>query len=258
MIRRKKGSIEWLEFELFANHPNLIHAVFLRHGGVSTGVCSSLNANYKRTGDSHENVRENKSLMQDVLKLEHLISIDAVHGINIESVNEPQEEIPNCDGLTTNRKNWGLLTTHADCQTAIFYDPVQQALSNVHAGWRGQVGDIYSQTINKMCSTYGSKAKDILVAIAPSLGPQNAEFIHYRTEFPQEFWSFQVKPNHFNLWDIARFQLEKCGIQSQHIQIAEIDTFANPADFFSYRRGCKASGKNVNVTGCHATVAALR
>jgi hypothetical protein len=37
MLRKKRGSLEWLEFDLFQEFPEIKHAVFLRHGGVSEG-----------------------------------------------------------------------------------------------------------------------------------------------------------------------------------------------------------------------------
>lgn len=258
MIRKKNGSIEWLEFKLFSKHPNITHAVFLRHGGVSQNQHCSLNAKAKNTGDITQNVNENQKRMQKILQIDYLISIDAIHGTNIELVYKPTQEFINCDGLITSQTNWGLLTTHADCQTAIFYDPIQCVIANVHAGWRGQVKNIYQETVAKMSKAFGSHPKDLLVGISPSLGPQNAEFKNYQEEFPKEFWRFQVKPNYFNLWAIARHQLEQCGILSHNIEIAEIDTFSNPNDFFSYRREKSASGRQDSITGCHATVIAIR
>ena len=138
---------------------------------------------------------------------------------------------------------------HADCQAAIFYDPVHKALANVHCGWRGNVKNIYRVAVQKMKFTFGTNPKDLLVGISPSLGPDHSEFIHYQTEWPEEFWRFQVRPNYLDLWAIARDQLEQCGLLPHHIEVAGICTFANPQDFFSHRRD--------KITGRHATVAML-
>ena len=139
---------------------------------------------------------------------------------------------------------------HADCQAAIFYDPVHHALANVHSGWRGNVKNIYQTTILKMASVFGTKPQDLLVGISPSLGPQHAEFKNYKVEFPEHFWSFQVCPEYFDLWAIARHQLEEAGVLPYHIEIAGICTYANKEDCYSYRRD--------KVTGRHATLAMLR
>ncbi|NGX27502.1 MAG: hypothetical protein K940chlam6_01439, partial [Chlamydiae bacterium] len=34
MIRRKKENIEWLEFEQLQQFPEVVHGIFLRHGGM--------------------------------------------------------------------------------------------------------------------------------------------------------------------------------------------------------------------------------
>ncbi len=255
MIRRNNGNIEWLEFELFSQEAHLTHGVFLRHGGVSTGSYSSLNV-VTGTGDNLLNVQENLRRIHHSLNVERLITADQVHGHEVQHVLEPKEQFSECDGLFTNQKNWGLVIAHADCQAAIFYDPIHHAIANVHAGWRGQVKNIYQEIVNKMRHAFHSKPEDLLVGVSPSLGPENSEFIHFRKELPEEFWSFQVKDTYFNLWAIARHQLQACGILPHHIQIAEIDTFATPQDFFSYRRE-KKTGRTEKITGCHGTVAAL-
>jgi polyphenol oxidase len=256
MIRKKKGDIEWLEFELFADHPKLVHGVFLRRGGVSQAPYDSLNA-IKEVGDDLERVQENRKRIQEAFRLEGLIGAYHIHETSIEWIKEPREEIGEKDGMMTSScKGWGLLALHADCQAAIFYDPVHHAVAAVHAGWRGQVKNIYSQTVSQMEEAFHSRPEDLLVAISPSLGPQNSEFKNFQAELPEKFWSFQIKPTYFDLWSIARYQLQECGLLPHHIQIACIDTYANEQDFFSYRRE-KARGRQDKITGAHATVAAL-
>ena len=94
-------------------------------------------------------------------------------------------EIPTCDILTTRETERALMIHHADCQAAIFYDPVVHALANVHCGWRGSIQNVYQETLAHMFQTFGSKAENVLVAISPSLGPQNAEFVNFEQELPK-------------------------------------------------------------------------
>jgi YfiH family protein len=255
MIRKRLGNIEWLEFELLAGLKNLRHGVFLRHGGVSTGNYASLNVLVWH-GDDAAKVEENKKRVAGVLAVEALVSGRHVHGNKSEVVTDQTGEIPDCDALITKTRNVGLLAPHADCQVAIMYDPLNHALATVHAGWRGQVQKIYQETVGKMRKTFGSKPEELLVGISPSLGPENSEFKNFKTELPEEFLPFQIRPTYFNLWEIARYQLEGCGILPHHLEIAKIDTYANPEDFFSYRRS-RSSGLTQHITGCHATAAVL-
>jgi polyphenol oxidase len=257
MIRKKKGNIEWLEFELLTEEPGIAHGVFLRNGGVSQETFGSLNVS-NGIGDTEENVSENRRRILEILGIERLVLGLQVQGVHIEHAVGDFERYLDCDGLITSKKDLGLLIMHADCQAVILYDPVHQVVANIHVGWRGQFKNIYKKTIDEMSQVYGTKPEDLLVCISPSLGPQNAEFINYKTEVPEEFWEkFQVNPTYFDLWALARHQLEECGVLPQHIEIAQIDTYANSSDYFSFRRETKL-GRKQNRTGNHGTVVALK
>jgi polyphenol oxidase len=255
MIRKKNGGIEWLEFELFADIPHLIHGVFLRHGGASEGNYSSLNV-LRGSRDDPKNVEENRRRICACLNVKGLISVRQIHGTQIKCVKKIKDEFFDYDGLISSEKNWGLLICHADCQAALFYDPIRRAIANVHAGWRGQANGIYQKTIAAMQGSFGSRPHDLLVCISPSLGPNNSEFKNFKTELPEKFWSFQIKPLYFDLWAVARAELEEAGILPHHLQIAEIDTYAHPEDFFSYRRE-KAAGHKEKITGGHGSIIAF-
>ncbi|MGC2595982.1 MAG: peptidoglycan editing factor PgeF [Rhabdochlamydiaceae bacterium] len=245
MIRKKQGEIEWLEFDILAGIPGVVHAIFLRHGGVSEGPYQSLNLG-GGTGDDLNKIGENRRRILKALNMEKWIGGKQVHGDTVAWVKQADQEVGDCDGLITDRKEIGLMIKHADCQAAIFYDPIHHAVANVHSGWRGNVKNIYGTTVQKMGKTFGSKPEDLLVGISPSLGPSRAEFINYQVEFPQTFWGFQVQPTYFDLWEIARFQLETAGVLPYHIEIAKICTHKNSHDFFSYRRD-KTTGRNATL-----------
>lgn len=245
MIRKTRDGVEWLEFELFAEEKRLEHGVFLRHGGVSSGPLASLNVG-GRSGDNSESILENRQRILRALDIRHVAEGNQVHGKEVVYLREQDQRIGDCDALITDKLHLGLMVKHADCQPAIFYDPIRHALATVHSGWRGNVKNVYSATVQKMIAVFGSKPQDLLVGIGPSLGPNHSEFKNYRTEFPETFWEFQIRPEYFDLWAIARHQLHESGILPHHIQIASICTFANPQDYFSYRRD-KTKGNNATV-----------
>lgn len=230
-------------FSIFKGCP-LTHASFLRHGGVSKNSFSSLNFGATQ-GDDPKDVAENRRVACATLNVPKLASLYQVHS---DTIVEASDQKPKADALITNRPNIGLLILHADCQAAILYDPIHHALANVHCGWRGNVANIYRKTVERMHAQYGTNPADLLVAISPSLGPQAAEFKHYRDEFPDSLWQFQ-KENYFDLWALSRHQLEEAGVLSHHIEIAGVCTYSNPDDYFSYRR--------VKKSGRHGTIAML-
>jgi YfiH family protein len=252
MIRKKAQRIEWLEFELLAEFPHLIHAVLLSHGGYSPPPFDSLNMGYNSHFSSeNSNVELNREKVKKILNIDFLRGCSLEHKDRIVDITASNKLLsPLCDALSTQEKDIALTITHADCQAAIFYDPVQQAIANVHAGWRGNVQNIYAKTVSFMKSCYASSPANLHVCISPSLSPAEAEFINYRQEFPESFWQFQIKPYYFDLWALAKSQLLEAGILPHHIQLAQIGTLSNPHDYFSYRRE-KLSGR-------HGTLIALK
>ena len=245
MIHKQFNGIHWLEFELLADCP-LIHGCFMRHGGHSTGELSSLNLGH-RVGDAPENVEANFKKIKEALSLQEIVCAKICHGDAVEEINT--SHTPLSDGLMTRTENLAISISQADCQAAIFYDPINHAIANVHSGWRSSVLNIYENTVKKMKSSYGSRPENLLVCISPSLGPENAEFVNYKEEFPESFSEFEIKPLHFDFWEISERQLKSAGVLPHHIQTARIDTYSNE-DFFSFRRS--------KTTGRQATICSLR
>ena len=254
MQRQQYNQLEWLEFDLLSDIPRIKHAVFLRHGGCSEGPFSGLNTSFQ-VGDRIENVKANIERIQYQLQREiphwnNLVWGRANHGKSITLVDarSPQEVI-DFDGIMTATPGVSLMMKHADCQVALFYDPKRHAAANIHSGWRGSVANIYDETVQAMHQAFGSNPSDLLVCISPSLGPDEAQFMHYRSELPEEFWPFQVRPTYFDFWSISEYQLQSAGILPHHIEVARLSTYSNAYDYYSYRRD--------KVTGRHATCMTL-
>lgn len=254
MQRYKKNNIEWLEFDLLSDIPRLKHAVFLRHGGESQGPYASLNTGFQ-VGDRHDHVQANFEKIKTELKSSIPLWKNAAwagsnHGKAIKRVDSTSSGLEaDFDGLMTAEPGVTLMIKHADCQAALFYDPKNHVGAAVHSGWRGSVSNIYQEAIKRMQQDFGSNPSDLLVCISPSLGPEDAEFMHYRSELPEEFWHFQVRPTYFDFWSISEFQLQNAGILPHHVEVARLSTCSNPYDFFSYRRD--------KITGRHATCLTL-
>lgn len=245
-----KPKLEWLEYELLEEYPHVLHGVFSRHGGVSQGAWAGLNLG-DGTSDKPEHVQANRELVRNLMKVKHLVFAKTHHGTIVHRVTAKNlDKVPPCDALFTTERDIAIGVTHADCQGAIIYDPVHEAIAVVHAGWRGSAQNLYAQVIDTMRRELGTQAHNLIVCISPSLGPDHAEFKNYRQELPQDFWPFQTKPYHFNFWAISKMQLASCGVLERNIEIIEECTVCCPEDYFSYRRS-KDAARN-------ATVAALK
>lgn len=164
------------------------------------------------------------------------IASKQVHGTDLVILTSKDQPLPPCDALATHLANYPLMVRHADCQAALLYDPVNKVIAAIHAGWRGLVNGIYPKTIHALQKYYGSQPNDLLIAIAPSLGKENSQFLHYKEEIPERFWSFQFKPFYFDLKAIAQAQLMQAGVLSENLYISEIDTADPSTPCPSYRR----------------------
>lgn len=243
MIRKKKGEIVWYEFELLQDFP-LVHGVFTRNGGVSHPPFESLNLGEK-VGDNFLAVEENKHRLANTLNIELPLFITQIHSNTICEIYF-SNQIEQGDGMITAKKEIPIAITHADCQAAIFYDKNHHVVANIHAGWRGNVQNIYAETVKKMGHSFGTRPQDLIVCISPSLGPSRAQFIHYNEELPQDFWVHKNEGDFFNLWNISKDQLKALSICDSQIEIASMCTFENKEEFFSYRRD-KETGRNATV-----------
>lgn len=230
MIKRKNG-VCWLEFEKLQKFPHVRHGVFLIPSQDETII--------------HSDDFLKQALQ--VLGLSSLVTPKMTHGDLVLSLDDVMLGAF-CDGIMTDKSKTGLRITHADCQAAIFYDTKKNVLANVHCGWRGNVQNIYGNTILQMKQVFDCNPSDLIVCISPSLGPKHAEFINYKTELPEFMWTFQNTSNYFNLWDISKLQLVNAGVLPENIEIASICTFEQSHEFYSYRRN-KTKLRNSTIAG---------
>ena len=132
------GGVEWLEFKLLREFPQISHAVFLRGDQFNLGEQGS---------------EDDQELALDMIGMEKGIKLKQVHDAEILEVKEAKEGwalYENFDGMVTREKGVALMIRHADCQAALFYDPESEVIANVHCGWRGSVKNIYAVFIDHL------------------------------------------------------------------------------------------------------------
>ena len=244
--------IRYFQYPMLSANPHLVHGVFTRRGGESAPPFHSLNTSYS-VGDLPEYVTGNLSKIKDTIGAVRLRFMNQSHGTEIvvlgkECVEGP-DSTPHADAIITEIPHVALMVKQADCQGVIIFDPGKRVLANVHCGWRGNVRNILGRVIARMSKEFDCKAKDLLAAIGPSLGPCCSEFVSYRQIFPKGFEHFMVRKNYFDLWAISCWQLVEAGVRDENIQVAGICTRCRTDLFYSYR----GEGK----TGRFATVAML-
>lgn len=228
------------------------YGFFNRHGGGSFPPYDSLNCSFG-VGDREEAVRENRMVIQEKMESPVLLSARQVHGDTIFSLKtslKENREVDGVDSLITNQRGVGLMIQQADCQAVLLCDPRKKVIAAIHCGWRGNVINILGKTVNRLQSDFGVLPGNLYGIISPSLGPCCAEFIHYKTELPDSFLPFMVRPCYFDFWEISRKQLLDAGLSDSNVRMERSCTSCSE-DFFSYRRarrqGDGITGRNCSV-----------
>ena len=155
----ERDGVSWLSSSSFDQLPGIHMAIATRFGGVSEGMYSTLNFSVSQ-GDDPARVRENFIRFGRAIGLpaEQMVLSQQTHTTNLRycSVEDGGKGIlrergyTDIDGLYTDHNGVGLVISFADCVPVLLYDPVQEVVAAVHAGWRGTVGHIVGLTLQKM------------------------------------------------------------------------------------------------------------
>ena len=257
MIRNEKNGILFYRFESLARFPEIRHGFFTRIGGVSPAPFQSLNVGFD-VGDDPGRVRENRRRIAACFGGEPMVFTRQIHGALVRfDTGQTNSDAafgrngPNpADALITHRPRRNLVIQVADCQAVLLYDPVRKIVANIHAGWRGSIGNIIGKTVMAMENRFGSRPADIVAGIGPSLGPCCAEFVNFKREIPEMFWRYGDSKNRFDFWALSTDQLCRAGLKPDHIELSGWCTRCRSDLFFSYRKE--------GMTGRMAAVIGLR
>jgi polyphenol oxidase len=255
MIRTTLDNHTILKFNLLSVIKDLEHMVTTRQGGVSKPPHESFNLGLT-VGDTEENVLINRSELARIIGVtnEDLYFPNQCHSANIKEVTNftRTDDLTQTDALVNTVKGKCLIVLTADCVPVLLYDTVQHAIAVIHAGWRGTIDRIVTQTIDFMILKYSSKPSDILACIGPSISWQNFEVGDEVSERFEEYFGSKskvIKPNPcsdkalIDLWEANRLLLLESGILTKHIELSQLSTFDKPGLFFSARRDGIKSGR---------------
>jgi polyphenol oxidase len=241
-------------FKSLKKYSQIKQFVTTRYGGVSQGAYESFNLGFG-TDDAPEDILENRKILARSvgIPLESFVMLNQVHGTKVAVVTSDMKgqgafdrvsAIRETDAAISNEPGVCLFVMSADCVSLLFYDPVKQAIGAAHAGWRGTVQQIASETVKKMQETYGCKPSDIRVAIGPSIGPCcydiGAEVIdatlrHLGTTKPYIQFNEKDSLPYFNLWETNKLQLLNAGVKKSNIEVAKVCTRCDHNYYFSSR-----------------------
>lgn len=192
--------------------------------------------------------------------------VKQVHGNLVlapSELNNPlhDDNLHDGDGVISQAPQQAVWVCTADCTPVLIGDRSTGNVAAVHAGWRGTAQKIVPVAVERLLQQ-GSKLEDLRVAMGPAIRGEvyqvNAEVgfetaVTIAPHLAEEalepaMESLKALPNSPILPDaepgkvrldvrrVNALQLEQLGLSVEQVAIAPYCTYADPVNFFSYRR----------------------
>ncbi len=235
------------------------HGFFGRAAGRSEGEFAGANMSTS-VGDAPDAVAANRRSAAEAIGFSSPLQLlKQVHSADVVTLTELLSEPGTvaADALVTDRPGLLLAILTADCTPILLADPEAGVIGAAHAGWRGAVDGIVSNTIAAM-RTLGADTARIVAAIGPTITQPNYEVgEQFRADFlalhPEGDLFFTTPPGkraHFDLPGFVEDQIRRAGVGT--IDRVGACTYAHPDRYFSHRyathQGTR-TGRQVSVIG---------
>lgn len=218
------------------------HGFLGRTGGVSGGLYASLNVGLG-SADDPAAVAENRArALAAVAPGARLVTLHQVHSARCVVAGDwADSERPEADALVTDRPGLALGVLTADCAPVLFADRAAGVVAAAHAGWKGALSGALEATLAAMEQLGAARAR-VAAVIGPCIASASYEVgPDFRARFleadPASAAFFAPGPAgrpHFDLPGYAAHRLRRAGTGA--VAALGLDTLADPARFFSYRR----------------------
>jgi YfiH family protein len=239
--------------------PGIRHGFFTRAGGVSEGVYESLNGGVG-SEDSAAKVAENRARMAKHLGVapDRFLTCYQIHSpeVVVAETPWPSSARPRADAIVTRMPHLAIGVSTADCGPVLLADHEARVIGAAHAGWRGALTGVIEQTVAAM-EKLGARRGRIVAAAGPMIRQSNYEvgqdlIDRFVATDPNtiRFFKPAQRPGH-SMFDLAGYVVSRL----RRAEIAEIEdlglcTYADPAQFYSYRRATHRAepdyGRHIN------------
>lgn len=245
---------------MFKNQDLIYYKIFLGFENVIafTSTKQTFNTlNPRFTGDTPEIFTNNRILLAEklMIKPEQLVFPRQTHTNCVAEISDiPASEIMETDALVTNKSGICLCVQTADCVPILLYDPVNNVIAAVHAGWRGTVKKIAEIAVQKMVHKYNSLPENMVAAIGPSICPEiyevgNEVVEEVKKSIPNAEILLHKNSSgkfHVNLWEANQQILLENGLHKNNIEILGECSFTQDNKYFSARKEGMDTGRMVS------------
>jgi YfiH family protein len=232
--------------EIFNFNDHLLAIESTRWGGISIQPYSSLNLG-AFTNDHKEAVQRNKEILYSDLGIngDQIASSFQCHGNEVLNVVEPGY-YEGFDALITNKKDIFLQILVADCTPMLLFDPQNEVVAAIHAGWRGTVNNIVQKTLEKMKDVFNTNPSDCFAYVGTCISQPFFEVDEDAAlYFDQEFYVFDKEKNKYfiDLKGCNVRALSDAGLMKNHIAVSPFCTVKDNNLFFSHRHEKGTTGR---------------
>ncbi len=169
------------------------------------------------------------------------------HGANVVTFHRQRPEGGQCvfetDALATDVPGQAIVTYHADCFPLLFVDASRGVVAGAHAGWRGSLAGVATQTVQALHLAYGSNPDQLEVLIGPGIcvncypvGGDVAQQFAARYGRDDRYLRRHDRDVRLDIEAIIRLQLEDEGVAPGRVRSAGSCTREDER-WFSHRGG---------------------
>lgn len=187
------------------------------------------------------------------MNLDAVATMKQVHGRDVRSVADAGTR--ECDGMVTDAPGLGLVVHTADCVPILMWAEKANAVSAVHAGWRGTLANVAAAAVAKLMGDKGASAEELHVAIGPAIRACCFEvgddlvnaFVDAGRAQDDISRPGPRGRRHVDLIDDNRRQLIAAGVRAERIYDSGRCTACENQRFYSYRKEGKGVGRLMGV-----------
>jgi YfiH family protein len=212
------------------------------------------------TQEDPEKILQNRHHLSEQYRDFHFIGAKQTHSTNVHVIENEMDigwdslndAIENCDALITNRPKIMLTILTADCVPILLFDPIDNVVAAVHAGWKGTQGEILFKTVENMKQHFNCKPENILTGIGPSIGKCCYEVDWNVAEYFSNIKNSYLAKGEKYMLDlpfINKQQLLKAGLKEENIEMSNVCTSCENGTYFSYRKEGGCSGRFISIIG---------
>jgi YfiH family protein len=217
---------------------NVPHGFTLRSGGFG-----------RRDRGEHD-----RETLKTALGLDRVAHMKQVHEKTVRFVNESCS-LSECDALATKEPGLGVIVHAADCVPLLFWASRRNAVAAVHAGWRGTMLRVASETVAALGRELFCSPNELHVVIGPSIRvccfEVGGEVVEAFAESGHDLSRIRrAGPRGRDQLDLVednRMQLAESGVPAGQVYDSERCTLCENDKFYSYRAEGKGVGRLMGV-----------